>query len=48
MSIFASFGLKMHLPCYKGGEEIFYKLLVSFVFFPKSILDDAIVGLIIF
>ena len=46
MPIFGSFGLKKHLSCYKGCEEIvfFFQLLVSCDFL-KSILDDAIVDI---
>ena len=44
MTIFGSFGLKEHLSCYKGCEEIVFQLLISFDFM-KSIVDDAIVDI---
>ena len=49
MFIFGSFGLKEHLSCYKGYEEIvfffFFQLLQGSFDFLKSILDDAIVDI---
>ena len=47
MSIFGSFGYKVHLSSYKGCEEGFFSLFFQLVRFDflKLILGDAIVDL---